>query len=192
LVEAADIALKRAPGRNRRFGFQRLREFDALSWEALLSEARQAELPVRDLAIKGSDRARNMLPVARANLQRAGLADAIELQAQDVLQARPFADSGFIVTNPPYGVRMDEQDALAELYPQLGDWLKAHFAGWTAHFFTGDLRLSDLIHLSVKRRTPLFNGSLPCRLFAIPMVAGSARREKPGVEDASADGSDAE
>ncbi|WP_353851328.1 THUMP domain-containing protein [Aquitalea sp.] len=187
LVEAADIALKRAPGRNRRFGFQRLREFDALSWEALLSEARAAELPVRDLAIKGSDRARNMLPIARANLQRAGLADAIELQAQDILEARPFADSGFIVTNPPYGVRMDEQDALAELYPQLGDWLKAYFAGWTAHFFTGDLRLSDLIHLSVKRRTPLFNGSLPCRLFAIPMVAGSARREKPTADDTNAD-----
>jgi hypothetical protein len=123
-----------------------------------------------------------MLPVARANLQRAGLADAIELQAQDILEARPFADSGFIVTNPPYGVRMDEQDALAELYPQLGDWLKAHFAGWTAHFFTGDLRLSDMIHLSVKRRTPLFNGSLPCRLFAIPMVAGSARRENRPVQ----------
>ena len=192
LVEAADIALKRAPGRNRRFGFQRLREFDALSWEALLSEARAAELPVRNLAIKGSDRARNMLPVARANLQRAGLADAIELQAQDVLQARPFADSGFIVTNPPYGVRMDEQDALAELYPQLGDWLKAHFAGWTAHFFTGDLRLSDLIHLSVKRRTPLFNGSLPCRLFAIPMVAGSARREKPAADDEANGVADAE
>jgi putative N6-adenine-specific DNA methylase len=54
LVEAADIALKRAPGRNRRFGFQRLREFDALSWEALLSEARAAELPVRNLAIKAA------------------------------------------------------------------------------------------------------------------------------------------
>jgi 23S rRNA G2445 N2-methylase RlmL len=193
LVEAADIALKRAPGRNRRFGFQRLREFDALSWEALLSEARAAELPVRNLAIKGSDRARNMLPIARANLQRAGLADAIELQAQDILEARPFADSGFIVTNPPYGVRMDEQDALAELYPQLGDWLKAYFAGWTAHFFSGDLRLSDMIHLSVKRRTPLFNGSLPCRLFAIPMVAGSARREKPATDadNAADEGSDA-
>jgi len=194
LVEAADIALKRAPGRNRRFGFQRLREFDALSWEALLSEARAAELPARDLAIKGSDRARNMLPIARANLQRAGLADAIELQAQDILEARPFADSGFIVTNPPYGVRMDEQDALAELYPQLGDWLKAYFAGWTAHFFSGDLRLSDMIHLSVKRRTPLFNGSLPCRLFAIPMVAGSARREKPAADadNATDEGNDAE
>ncbi|MBA4708192.1 class I SAM-dependent RNA methyltransferase [Aquitalea magnusonii] len=194
LVEAADIALKRAPGRNRRFGFQRLREFDALSWEALLSEARAAELPVRDLAIKGSDRALNMLPIARANLQRAGLADAIELQAQDILEARPFADSGFIVTNPPYGVRMDEQDALAELYPQLGDWLKAYFAGWTAHFFSGDLRLSDMIHLSVKRRTPLFNGSLPCRLFAIPMVAGSARREKPAADadNAADEGKDAE
>ena len=190
LVEAADIALRRAPGRQRNFGFERLREHDQPAWETLLTEARAAELPVGPLAIRGSDRAGQMVAVARGNLKRAGLADVIQLEQKDVLQARPDADSGLMITNPPYGVRMDEQESLAELYPLLGDWLKAHFAGWTAHFFTGDLRLQDLIHLSVKRRTPLFNGSLPCRLFVIPMVAGSARRQKAGEGDAPEAGAD--
>jgi len=44
--------------------------------------------------------------------------------------------------------------------------------GWTAFFFTGDLRLPKLIHLKVARKTPLFNGALECRLFEFPMVAG--------------------
>jgi putative N6-adenine-specific DNA methylase len=54
----------------------------------------------------------------------------------------------------------------------LGDALKQHFAGWTAYFFTGDLRLPKLIHLKVAKKTPLFNGAIECRLFEFPLVAG--------------------
>ncbi|EEG09462.1 THUMP domain-containing protein [Pseudogulbenkiania ferrooxidans] len=178
LVEAADIALQRAPGRNRRFAFQRLRDFDSVAWEALQLDARLAEQPLAPLAIHGSDRDAAMTAIARHNLQAAGLAEAVTLKTSDVLDIRPEGENGLIVSNPPYGVRLDEQDALAALYPQLGDWLKQHFAGWTAYFFTGDLRLAKLIRLEVKRRVPLYNGALECRLFAIPLVAGSARRDK--------------
>jgi putative N6-adenine-specific DNA methylase len=74
---------------------------------------------------------------------------------------------------------MDEQSALAELYPQIGDWLKQYFAGWTANLFSGDMNLAKLIRLSVKRRIPLYNGSLDCRIFVLRLIAGSARAEKP-------------
>jgi putative N6-adenine-specific DNA methylase len=96
----------------------------------------------------------------------------------DVLATRPHAAAGLIVTNPPYGVRLEELDTLAALYPLLGDWLKQHFAGWTAQLFTGDLRLPKLIRLTVKRRVPLYNGALECRLFTLPLIAGSARASK--------------
>ena len=61
---------------------------------------------------------------------------------------------------------------------EVGDALKQRFAGWTAYFFTGDLRLPKLIHLKVARRTPLINGAIECRLFEFPMVSGrpGARR----------------
>ncbi|OWY39792.1 RNA methyltransferase [Xenophilus sp. AP218F] len=183
LVEAADIALKRAPGRNRAFGFQQLRNFDATGWEAMQLAARQQERAELNAGISGSDRAQAMINVCRANLERAGLAGKVSVTAQDVLDARPTAESGILVANPPYGVRMDELEQLGEWYPQLGDWLKAHFAGWMAYFFTGDLRLAKLIRLSPKRRTPLYNGSLQCRLFAINMVEGSARKEKPAAAE---------
>jgi putative N6-adenine-specific DNA methylase len=89
----------------------------------------------------------------------------------------PPAASGTLVTNPPYGVRQQDQQALAEFYPKLGDALKKKYTGWTAYIFTSDLRLPKLIGLSPARRTPLYNGALECRLFEFPLVAGSMRRK---------------
>ncbi|WP_376767412.1 hypothetical protein [Paludibacterium denitrificans] len=183
MVEAADIALQRAPGRLRRFAFQKLREFDALSWEALQNEARLAEKPLCKLAIAGSDRDAEMIRVTRHNLELAGLATAVDTKVQDILDVRPTAPHGLIVSNPPYGVRLDEQDALAAWYPQLGTWLKNHFCLAGRSICSAvTCALAKLIHLSPKRRTPLYNGSLECRLFMIQMVAGSARREKPSAD----------
>jgi putative N6-adenine-specific DNA methylase len=85
------------------------------------------------------------------------------------------APAGVIVTNPPYGVRLADQEALASFYPRLGDALKQRFAGWRAYVLTGDLRLAKLIGLKPERRTPLYNGALECRLFAFRIVAGSMR-----------------
>jgi putative N6-adenine-specific DNA methylase len=179
LVEAGDIALNRAPGRNREFAFQKWRNFDPSAWEQLKLQAKQAERQVDALPIHGSDNDAKMVSISRANLERADLAGLIQVQKQELFDVRPEAASGLIVTNPPYGVRMDEQSALAELYPQIGDWLKQYFAGWTANLFSGDMNLAKLIRLSVKRRIPLYNGSLDCRIFVLRLIAGSARAEKP-------------
>lgn len=89
----------------------------------------------------------------------------------------PPAPSGTLITNPPYGVRLQDQQALAALYPKLGDALKKKYAGWTAYILTSDLRLPKLIGLSPSRRTPLYNGALECRLFEIKVVSGSMRKK---------------
>jgi putative N6-adenine-specific DNA methylase len=179
LVEAAEIALNRAPGRSREFAFQKWLTFDPAAWEEIKGAARLAEKPLDSLPIQGSDNDAKMVSISRANLERADLSHLIKVQKQDMFEVRPNAPTGLIVTNPPYGVRMDEQASLAELYPQIGDWLKQHFTGWTANLFSGDMNLAKLIHLSVKRRIPLYNGSLHCRVFVLRLIAGSAREEKP-------------
>jgi len=96
-----------------------------------------------------------------------------------VLDLKPPAKEGILVTNPPYGVRLGEQEELAAFYPRLGDALKQNFPGWRAYIFTADLRLPKLIGLTASRRTPLFNGALECRLFEFKMVRGSLRPPKP-------------
>ena len=92
--------------------------------------------------------------------------------------ARPApAPSGLLVANPPYGVRLEDEDALAAFYPKLGDALKQHFAGWTACLLTGDARLPKLIGLKPSKRTPLYNGAIECRLFRFEIVTGRPQRE---------------
>ena len=83
-----------------------------------------------------------------------------------------------MVANPPYGVRIGEDEELAALYPKMGENLKRNFAGWNAYFLTNDMRLPKMMRLAPTKRTPLFNGPLECRLFEIKLVAGSNRKEK--------------
>lgn len=176
LMEAAEIALRRAPGARRSFGFEKLAGFDAALWQRLHTEAQQAEQPVHSLEIFGSDLYGAQLQLARHNLAAAGLESAVHLKQANVLEVSPPAASGVLVANPPYGVRLGEQQDLAQFYPKLGDTLKQRFAGWRACIFTADLRLPKLIGLKPARRIPLYNGALECRLYVFELVSGSLRR----------------
>ncbi|MEW6313034.1 MAG: THUMP domain-containing protein [Pseudomonadota bacterium] len=182
LMEAAQMALDIAPGLQRHFAFEKLRNFDAAHWQNLLHAAEARRKPVAALPIYGSDLYGDELKNARTNLAEAGLAEAVHLKQANVLEISAPAEHGTLVTNPPYGVRLGEQEELATLYPQLGDVLKKKFAGWNAYILSADMRLPKLIKLTASRRTPLFNGALECRLFEYKMVAGSLRREKPAAQ----------
>ena len=184
LCEAALIATDRAPGLDRDFGFEKLTMFDARAWKDLKDAARARVKPGRELRIFGSDRYGEALKLARENLAALGLADAVPLKQADVVELPAPADEGTIVTNPPYGVRLQDQEKVAELYPKLGDALKKKFSGWTAYVFTADMRLPKLIGLAASKRTPLYNGALECRLFEFKLVAGSMRKKPSGAEPA--------
>jgi len=175
LVEAAMMALDLPPGRRRSFGFQVLRSFDAPLWESIQARARK-QPTVQALPVFGADLYGEQLKLARANLTAAGLQQAVSLKQANVLELPPPAKSGIIVTNPPYGARLGNQQELTAFYPKLGDVLKARYAGWSAWIFTGDLRLPKLIGLKPARRIPLYNGALECRLYGFEIVAGSMRR----------------
>jgi putative N6-adenine-specific DNA methylase len=177
LVEAAEIALKRAPGRGREFAFQHLSRFDAARWAAVVDGANAMEAaPGGEPYIFGSDLYGNALANARANLLAMGLADFVMLKQANILEISAPADHGVLVCNPPYGVRIGEQEALRELYPKLGDVLKKQFAGWTAYFFSADTALPKGVRLAASRKTPLFNGKLECRLYEYKVIAGSNRK----------------
>jgi putative N6-adenine-specific DNA methylase len=178
LCEAAMVALDKAPGLERAFAFQKLSMHDEAAWAALKRRARERVRSAAVLPIFGSDRYGDMLELARANLRALGVERLVKLKQADILEMPAPARSGILVTNPPYGVRLDDQDVLAALYPRLGDALKRKYAGWTAYIFTADLRLPKLIGLAASRRTPLYNGALECRLFEFKLVAGSMRRNK--------------
>ena len=175
LVEAAQMALRIAPGAGREFGFQRLKNFQLAAWKTMLDTAMDGEKPAKDAQIYGRDISPVAVRAALANLDRAGLLPAVTLSTGDILEASAPATSGVLIANPPYGERLSEQEELAAFYPHLGSALKRNFAGWTCYLLTADLRMPKLMRLSPSRKTPLYNGAIECRLFEFKMVAGSNR-----------------
>ena len=176
LLEAALLALNIPPGSKRRFGFEKLRGHQAALWARIQTEARAQQLPPRPLPIYGSDLSNTELQAARRNLAEAGLTDVVRLKQADVLRLAAPDDSGVLVTNPPYGVRLGERTKLADFYPRLGDALKQNFSGWNCYILSADPQLAKLIRLRPSRRMPLFNGALECRLLEYIMAAGAIRK----------------
>lgn len=174
VIEAAWIATRRAPGLMRRFGFEKLKNFDAALWKKLQHEA-ETQIRPAPAPISGSDNDRYMIRAAVANAQAAEVDTFIRFEVKDAQDSRPNGEGGILISNPPYGVRLAEVQALQALYPQLGAWLKQHYAGWLAGMFTGDRDMPKFMRLSPKRKIPLYNGNLDCRLFLMDMVKGSNR-----------------
>src|SRR5581483_1697234 len=165
-IEAAMIAARRAPGLSRTFGFQKLAWFDGPTWQRIRQRAH--DRVVRDPSIApifASDRDGSAIDQTLRNAAQAGVAAWIRVEQGDVLQRTAPAPAGALVTNPPYGVRLEDEKRLAAFYSKLGDALKARFAGWTAWLLSGDMRLPKLIGLKPAARTPLYNGAIECRLF---------------------------
>lgn len=172
-IEAAMIAANRVPGLARTFGFQKLAWFDGPTWQRIRQTARdrvvQAPTPP---PIHASDIAAQAVARTLANAQAAGIADFLRLGQVDFLTRAAPAAQGTLLANPPYGVRLADQQKLAAMYPLIGDALKQHFSGWTAWLFSGDKALPKFLHLKADSRTPLFNGALDCRLYQYRILQG--------------------
>jgi putative N6-adenine-specific DNA methylase len=174
LIEAAWIALGVPPGITRPFGFERLRDHDARAWEDLKADAQTRILPQLEAPLVGIDADPEAIEAAQRNAERAYLTeDTIRFELGDARDAVAPAATGWIVTNPPYGDRLEEQD--------LAFWrawsanLKHEFTGWQASVITSDHDLPKHLRLKPQRRIPLFNGALDCRLFSFELVKNSYR-----------------
>ena len=176
LIEAAWIALGVPPGIWRPFSFERLRNHDARRWRDLKEDARARIAPRIEQALVGCDLDPSAIDAARANLERAHLTpDAIRLEVGDARRIPAPAPEGWIVTNPPYGERLSGDDT--ELWPQWASHLKRHYGGWQVNVISSDLELPRHMRLKPRRRQPVHNGALDCRLFQFDIVAAGYRDE---------------
>ena len=179
LIEAAMMWLNRAPGLNRHFAFENLSSFDRIEWQRIRKTAEAEAHEPENLPIFGSDIDPDMVRATGLNLKAAELFECVNILEADFLSVdAPPTDPGIIVSNPPYGVRLELEDMPA-FYRGMGDTLKKRFPGWTAYFISADEQLPKTIGLSTNRRTPLYNGPLECRLYAFNIVSGTNRRVKP-------------
>jgi len=178
LIEAAMMAVNQPPGLKRTFGFQKLTSFDESLWKKIETEAIHNMKPIEFLDIYGSDIDLRSVRVARHNLKVAGLEEAAKVMQSDFIKLEPPASEGTLVTNPPYGQRIGEDEDLKEVYPVWAKHMKESFGGWDTYFLTADLEMPKDMRLKPTKKTPLYNGALECRLFEIKMVSGSNRKPK--------------
>ena len=178
LIEAAMMAVDQPPGMKRIFGFQKLTSFDEGLWKKIESEAINKMKPIEFLDIYGSDMDLRAVRVARHNLKVAGLEEVAKVMQSDFIKLEPPTAEGTLVTNPPYGQRIGEDEDLKEVYPVWAKHMKESFGGWNTYFLTADLEMPKDMRLKPSKKTPLYNGALECRLFEIKMVGGSNRKPK--------------
>lgn len=164
-AEAALLAARMPPGLQRSFGFQRWLDFDGQLWDRLLKEAENGIRKVPVGLITGYDQDNRALLLAARNVAKAGLEGQIHFFHAALQDFQPQGDKGVVIINPPYGMRMGEEDDLRELYCQIGDIMKKRCRGWTGYIMTGNLELAKYIGLKASRRYVLFNGPIECRLL---------------------------
>ncbi|NVJ17796.1 class I SAM-dependent RNA methyltransferase [Myxococcus sp. AM010] len=172
LVEAAWMAMRRAPGLLRAFAFESFPSFDAQAWAGRKARAEADALPAPAAALHGYDLNAGSLGTARRNARRAGVTLALERQDARTLKA-PMAGPGLVVVNPPYGKRVGEAEDLPALYRALGNTLRQGFAGWRAAVILPDeAALVKALGLTGATSLPLRNGGLKCRLLLTEPSAG--------------------
>ncbi|MGP9655505.1 bifunctional 23S rRNA (guanine(2069)-N(7))-methyltransferase RlmK/23S rRNA (guanine(2445)-N(2))-methyltransferase RlmL [Halomonas sp. AOP35-4E-18] len=189
LIEAAMMAADQAPNLNReRFGFHGWAGHDDAAWRELKREA-EARASIGRKRCKaqllGFDQSPAALTAAKSNAMRAGIPALISLHGQSLAQlTRPetlSAESGLLITNPPYGERLGELPELVRLYAQLGEKAKALFPGWTLAVFTGNPDLGHRLAMRAHKQYALKNGALDAKLLL--MEIGGAEHS-PEVSDA--------
>lgn len=169
LIEAALIACDRAPGLLRsRWGFTHWRQHNDALWRDVKSEAQQrarAGTAAAQARFFGYDSDGRVLEWAQANARRAGVADLFTFARQDVLQLKnplPGEQRGTVLSNPPYGERLESEPALIALHSQLGRIMKQHFGGWTLSLFSGSPELLSCLQLRAERQFKAKNGPIEC------------------------------
>jgi putative N6-adenine-specific DNA methylase len=156
-IEAALMAAGIPPGWKRRFAFMDWPGFDARAWQALLGEVRPRLAGVQILA---SDRDAGAAAMAQANAERAGVAGMIAFSQRAVSAIEPPAGPGWVVTNPPYGLRVSGGKDLRNLYAQFGNVLRARCPGWQTAILCSDVRLLGQTGVKLDTSLRLVNGGV--------------------------------
>ena len=163
-IEAALMARGIAPGRVRRFAME--------AWPALnsnvVSDARKratAKERPATAQIVGRDRDAGAIAASIANAERAGVAGDITFAEAALSSLEPDSGTGWIVTNPPYGARIGERNALRDLYAVLGRVVRERRPGWGLAMLSADRMLEGQLGMSMEEVLKTTNGGLPVRVI---------------------------
>lgn len=164
-IEAALVARRIAPGRDRPFAMEAWPGQDVSAWKSVRDEARAAERPAAGVPIIASDRDAGAVAAVRANAERAGVTQDLTI-AQHALSAAALpAGPGLLLVNPPYGVRVGDKAPLRNLFAQLGNVARGQAVGWTVGMLSADRDLERQVRLPFAEQWKSTNGGIPVRFI---------------------------
>ncbi|HFE8495779.1 bifunctional 23S rRNA (guanine(2069)-N(7))-methyltransferase RlmK/23S rRNA (guanine(2445)-N(2))-methyltransferase RlmL [Raoultella ornithinolytica] len=169
LIEAAMLATDRAPGLHRgHWGFNGWLQHDDAVWKEVKAEAQtraRKGLAAYESRFYGSDVDARVIERARSNSRRAGVGELITFEAKDVAQLSnplPKGPYGTVISNPPYGERLESEPALIALHSLLGRTMKTQFGGWNLSLFSASPELLSCLQLRADKQFKAKNGPLDC------------------------------
>ena len=159
-IEAAMIAANIAPGMNREFTAEKWTNIiPKKEWYEAINEAN--DLVNKDIKtdIQGSDIDGDIIKAARRNAMEAGVDHLIHFQQRPLCDISHSKKYGFIITNPPYGERIEEKSNLPELYRQIGERYR-HLDSWSAYIITAYENAESDMGIKADKNRKIYNGMM--------------------------------
>ncbi len=175
-IEAAMIEMNIAPGLSRRFACDQWEFIDKSLWKEEKKKAYEAIDYDKDIKIKAYDINKDAVDAAMENAEEAGVDDCIEFAVADIKTLEASEPNGIIITNPPYGERIGEEEAIDKIYKKLGEFFKEN-PDWSLFLITTDDDFEQkAMGRKADRRRKLFNGRLKTTYYQF-------HGEKPKVKN---------
>ncbi len=159
-IEAALMAEGAAPGMNRSFtaeGWDNLAE--RKSWYMAIEEANEMRKPKTDVVIQGYDMDPGMIKIARENAKLAGVDHLIHFQTRPVSQLSNPKKYGFVITNPPYGERLEDKEGLHSIYGEIGD-ARRRLDTWSFFIITSYEAVESCMRIRADKNRKIYNGMI--------------------------------
>ncbi len=159
-IEAAMMAAGIAPGMNRNFTAENWTNLiDRQLWYDTVEEAAEQVNTEIEVDIQGYDIDGEVVKAARENAKRAGVEHLIHFQQRPVSALSHPKKYGFIITNPPYGERLEEKEALPELYTEIGEAFR-RLDSWSVYMITSYADTERYVGRKADKNRKIYNGML--------------------------------
>jgi putative N6-adenine-specific DNA methylase len=175
LIEAAMIANSLPPGVFRRkFGFESWPGFNEHFFNTISREDSPENNDIEKGKIIGIDISSKAINMAKSNIKNAFLHNIIEVSTCDCLEFEHHLTSGMVITNPPYGERLQKED-LEQFYSSFGDKLKKDYTGFDVWIISSNQEALKNVGLHPAKKIKMFNGALECNLNKYSIYEGSIK-----------------